>query len=199
MGINLQGANRVILLDVGFNPCHEEQAIARVFRYGQTKPVYIYRLLTSNTVEQVLYKIHMQKIILSKEVVDRKNMHKLVSKIREYFTPINLQAEPQEELNWPHLESLDPICYQLYHDLCYEIKNINPHQSLLTTQDPLLSNQEKAEAEFIVRQAKSMARKRAFKVQETSKQTPIKVQQQLSLLELGRMNQKKKPKIIKIN
>jgi SNF2 family DNA or RNA helicase len=45
VGISIPNANRVILLDVSWNPTFDQQASARAYRYGQTKPVHVYRFV----------------------------------------------------------------------------------------------------------------------------------------------------------
>lgn len=44
-GLTLTRANHVYLLEPGLDPAIEQQAVARVHRYGQTRPVKIVRLL----------------------------------------------------------------------------------------------------------------------------------------------------------
>lgn len=44
-GLNLIGANRLVMFDPDWNPANDEQAMARVWRDGQRKTCYIYRLL----------------------------------------------------------------------------------------------------------------------------------------------------------
>ena len=71
-GLNLYGANRVVILDDHFNPTYEEQAIGRAYRFGQLKPVYVYRLYVGGTFEDVLRNKSLFKLQLIDRVVDKK-------------------------------------------------------------------------------------------------------------------------------
>jgi SNF2 family DNA or RNA helicase len=55
VGLNLVGANRLVLVDSSWNPAHDLQAQARVWREGQTKPCSIYRLLSTGTIEERMF------------------------------------------------------------------------------------------------------------------------------------------------
>ncbi|KIY92254.1 Helicase ARIP4 [Monoraphidium neglectum] len=55
VGINLVSATRLVLMDVDWNPVHNEQAVSRIWRYGQTRPCFIYRLLHKATLEERIY------------------------------------------------------------------------------------------------------------------------------------------------
>ncbi len=61
VGLNLIGANRLILYDSHWNPALDSQAMARIWRDGQTKPCYIYRMITAGTVEEKIYQRQMMK------------------------------------------------------------------------------------------------------------------------------------------
>jgi SNF2 family DNA or RNA helicase len=69
-GLNLTGADTVILHDVDFNPQIDRQAEDRCHRLGQTKPVNVYRLITKNSVDQNIYDLSQKKLKLDHAVLD---------------------------------------------------------------------------------------------------------------------------------
>lgn len=70
VGIQLSAANHCILLDVSWNPADDSQATYRVYRYGQTRPVQVYRLATWGTSEHVVFAYALQKSWLHRKVAD---------------------------------------------------------------------------------------------------------------------------------
>lgn len=70
-GINLVGASRVILFDICWNPCFDQQALCRAHRFGQRLPVHVYRLVgPKNTMEARVLRQQRRKELLVREVAD---------------------------------------------------------------------------------------------------------------------------------
>ena len=72
-GLNLIGANHLVLIDSDWNPAIDEQAKARVWRDGQKLPVFIYRLLSTGTIEERIYQRQLVKGELSVAVAAEGN------------------------------------------------------------------------------------------------------------------------------
>lgn len=70
-GLNLIGANRLVMFDPDWNPANDDQAMARVWRDGQKKQVFIYRLLSTGTIEEKILQRQAHKKALSSCVVDK--------------------------------------------------------------------------------------------------------------------------------
>ncbi|XP_016658667.1 putative uncharacterized protein DDB_G0282133 isoform X2 [Acyrthosiphon pisum] len=62
VGLNLMAANHMFLVDIHWNPQLEAQACDRVYRVGQTKPVYVYKFICSNTIETRIMNIQTHKL-----------------------------------------------------------------------------------------------------------------------------------------
>ncbi|KAL0206972.1 hypothetical protein P9112_012683 [Eukaryota sp. TZLM1-RC] len=73
VGLTLVAANHLVLIDSSFNPSDDAQALARVYRYGQTKETKLYRLVTTGTIEEKIFQRHQFKQSLSNAVVDLLN------------------------------------------------------------------------------------------------------------------------------
>jgi non-specific serine/threonine protein kinase len=65
VGLNLTEADYVILFDPWWNPASEAQAIDRTHRIGQTKPVFVYRLIAKNSIEEKVLELQKKKRIAS--------------------------------------------------------------------------------------------------------------------------------------
>lgn len=73
VGLNIHGANRVVLFDTSWNPVHEQQAVGRAYRLGQKKPVFVYHLKVAGSFEETLQDQAIFKTQLAQRVVDKKN------------------------------------------------------------------------------------------------------------------------------
>eukprot|EP01027_Heterolobosea_sp_BB2_P019399 GEZU01027234.1.p1 GENE.GEZU01027234.1~~GEZU01027234.1.p1 ORF type:complete len:587 (-),score=165.81 GEZU01027234.1:83-1843(-) len=80
VGLNLIGANRILLFDPDWNPSNDLQAMARVWRDGQKKKVFIYRLMSTGTIEEKIFQRQIVKEGLSKTVMSQKSLGAAFSK-----------------------------------------------------------------------------------------------------------------------
>ena len=70
VGLNLQAASAVVMFEPPWNPARLEQRIARVHRFGQTKPVQVIHLLTENSIEERVWQTLTLKKALFKGLFD---------------------------------------------------------------------------------------------------------------------------------
>jgi SNF2 family DNA or RNA helicase len=74
VGLNLTAADYVIHMDPWWNPAVEDQASDRAHRIGQQRPVTIYRLVASNTIEEKIVKLHSKKRDLADNLLEGSEM-----------------------------------------------------------------------------------------------------------------------------
>lgn len=69
LGVNLTGADRVIIFDPDWNPSTDIQARERAWRLGQKRDITIYRLMTAGTIEEKIYHRQIFKTFLTNKIL----------------------------------------------------------------------------------------------------------------------------------
>ena len=69
LGLNLTAAEYVYLLDPWWNPAVERQAVDRTHRIGQTRPVFAYRVIAQDTVEEKVLELQRTKQDLADAII----------------------------------------------------------------------------------------------------------------------------------
>ncbi|GFN83057.1 DNA excision repair protein ercc-6-like 2, partial [Plakobranchus ocellatus] len=91
LGLNLTGANRVVIFDPNWNPSHDLQAQDRAYRIGQTRDVKVFRLVSAGTIEENIYLRQIYKQQLDEVAIGSINA-------RRYFHGIQGDKTNQGEL-----------------------------------------------------------------------------------------------------
>lgn len=68
-GLNLTGADTVILYDLWWNPAVEDQATGRAYRFGQKNVVHVIRMIAEGTIEEKIYELQQKKRELAEQVI----------------------------------------------------------------------------------------------------------------------------------
>ncbi len=93
VGLNLTEADTVIMYDPWWNPAAETQAADRAHRIGQDKPVFVYKLITENTVEEKILAMQEKKKALADSIYNggkKEQSSKLTSDdLTELFKPLS--------------------------------------------------------------------------------------------------------------
>jgi non-specific serine/threonine protein kinase len=69
VGLNLTAADYVYIVDPWWNPAVEQQAIDRTHRIGQTKNIFAYRMICTDTVEDKILKLQERKRALARDLI----------------------------------------------------------------------------------------------------------------------------------
>lgn len=145
MGINLIGASRVIILDTSWNPSNDQQNIFRIFRLGQKRNCFVYRLLAMGTMEEKVYSRSVTKQALSFRVVDEQQIdrHYSMAELAELY----VLSMPDFAQRPVPIRPTDNLLANLVHSFPRIVFKYHIHDSLLENKpDEDLSEAEKQEA-----------------------------------------------------
>ena len=81
LGLNLTAADYVIHMDPWWNPAVEDQAADRAHRIGQKRPVTVYRLVTANTIEEKIVRLHQEKRDLANSLLEGSDVSARISAV----------------------------------------------------------------------------------------------------------------------
>ncbi|RHY83979.1 hypothetical protein DYB35_001764 [Aphanomyces astaci] len=108
-GINLIGANRLVLFDPDWNPATDKQAAARIWREGQKKQCFIYRFVATGTLEEKIFQRQLSKEGLQSIVDDKEEVNSLSTKdLKRLFVFMEgTPSDTHDQLNMPAEEDLN--------------------------------------------------------------------------------------------
>ena len=99
IGLNIQTAEIVILCESQLKPSDEMQAISRVYRMGQINHVFVYRLLSADTIDEVLVKRLHEKQNIFNQFADESEISDQLEQLKEDDVQILIQSERKK---WNH-------------------------------------------------------------------------------------------------
>jgi len=111
IGVNLTGADRVIIYDPDWNPSTDVQARERAWRLGQKRDVTIFRLMTKGTIEEKIYHRQIFKQFLTNKIT--KNPHQREGfQLGDLYDLFSLTEENDNELETTRLFRNAEVTYQ---------------------------------------------------------------------------------------
>nr|OQO19714.1 hypothetical protein B0A51_12774 [Rachicladosporium sp. CCFEE 5018] len=91
LGLNITSANKVVIVDPNWNPSYDLQAQDRAYRIGQTRDVEVFRLISSGTIEEIVYARQVYK-------QQQANIGYNASVERRYFKGVQDQKDLKGEI-----------------------------------------------------------------------------------------------------
>ncbi len=137
VGLNLQSANHILILDPSWNPSVDKQACFRAYRFGQLNDVYIYRFIVDDSIEERIYRMAVHKNLAACRICDDRDVDRL-------FTSETLKTI--EEYEYEDVDDSDmPAPLQRVRD---KFVHISSHDVLFADSDAeRLTEEERSDAD----------------------------------------------------
>ncbi|RZC35270.1 DNA excision repair protein ERCC-6-like [Asbolus verrucosus] len=176
LGVNLTGADRVIIYDPDWNPATDTQARERAWRIGQDKEVTIYRLISAGTIEEKMYQRQVWKQLLSNKVLLDPKTHRFFksSSLHDLFS----LPERSEDSN--------PETTNIFRDSRVKIQErLKEKRKKVKKEDPVQFSEDKIqEMKNLAQQiAKSIAQSEKTEIQKTPYQVELEEERRKKLEE----------------
>lgn len=122
LGVNLTGADRVVLFDPDWNPSTDLQARERAWRVGQKREVIVYRLLVSGTIEEKIYHRQIFKTFMTNKILKDPKQRRFF-KVRDMQDLFSLGADDEMSTETGDLVSITPL-----HDFAFTRMPFSSHR-----------------------------------------------------------------------
>ncbi|KAJ5247698.1 Helicase C-terminal [Penicillium chermesinum] len=132
IGVNLTGADRVVIYDPDWNPSTDMQARERAWRLGQTRDVTIFRLMMKGTIEEKIYHRQIFKQFLTNKIT--KDPHQRESfHLSDLYDLFSLTDENDKELETTKLFADAEVTYEA--DQGHQSEDLNKVQGVAKVED----------------------------------------------------------------
>lgn len=116
LGLNLTGADTVIFLEHDWNPHADLQAMDRAHRIGQEKTVNVYKLVTTDSIEEKIMKLHETKLAMSNAIVNSENSTLYSMGTDQLLDIFRFRSENSDSKSMDNVESNLDILVERYED-----------------------------------------------------------------------------------
>ena len=152
LGLNLFGANRVIIFDFRWSPMWEQQAIGRAYRLGQTKHVFVYRFRSGGTLQDKMWNSTQFKSQLTTRVVDNKaTVREAIKNTHQYLK----EPTPVQQQDLSVFLGKDKVLDRLISENDY-IRAVEHTETFMPDIEDVLNEDEQKEVDELLKQNRAM-------------------------------------------